>query len=94
MATRTQTIDDLCINTIRTLAIDAVEKAHSGHPGLPMGAARAEELGAPIGRVFWPDADCHAHYREARLMHLRVEEALRPLQEAFRPAVRRVDGSS
>ena len=59
-----------------------------------LGAARAEELGAPIGRVFWPDADCHAHYREARLMHLRVEEALRPLQEAFRPAVRRVDGSS
>jgi len=32
-------IDDLCINTIRTLSIDAVEKAASGHPGLPMGAA-------------------------------------------------------
>ncbi|MFI5234875.1 MAG: transketolase [Gemmatimonadales bacterium] len=31
--------DDLCINTIRTLSIDAVEKAASGHPGLPMGAA-------------------------------------------------------
>ena len=32
-------IDDLCIDTIRTLSIDAVEKAASGHPGMPMGAA-------------------------------------------------------
>ena len=32
-------LDGLCINTIRTLAIDAVDKANSGHPGLPMGAA-------------------------------------------------------
>src|SRR4051812_7878979 len=34
-----QRLDQLCINTIRTLAIDAVEKAKSGHPGMPMGAA-------------------------------------------------------
>jgi len=32
-------IEQLAINTIRTLSIDAVEKANSGHPGLPMGAA-------------------------------------------------------
>jgi transketolase len=32
-------LDQLCINTIRFLAVDAVEKANSGHPGLPMGAA-------------------------------------------------------
>jgi len=32
-------LDDLCINTIRTLSIDTVEHAASGHPGLPMGAA-------------------------------------------------------
>jgi transketolase len=33
------TIDEVCINSIRTLSIDAVEKAASGHPGMPMGAA-------------------------------------------------------
>jgi transketolase len=32
-------LDQLCINTIRTLAIDAVQKANSGHPGAPMGLA-------------------------------------------------------
>ena len=39
MTPTTERIDDLCINTLRTLSIDAVEKAASGHPGLPMGAA-------------------------------------------------------
>jgi transketolase len=33
------TLDQLCINTIRTLSIDAVQKANSGHPGAPMGLA-------------------------------------------------------
>ncbi len=47
MAVRTQAdIDDLCINTIRTLAMDAVQKARSGHPGMPMGAA-------PMAYVLW-----------------------------------------
>jgi transketolase len=46
MATETQTLEDLCINTIRTLSIDAVQKANSGHPGLPMGAAT-------MGYVLW-----------------------------------------
>ncbi|MDD8017380.1 MAG: transketolase [Bacteroidota bacterium] len=32
-------LDQLCINTLRTLSIDGVQKAKSGHPGLPMGAA-------------------------------------------------------
>src|SRR6201987_2150852 len=32
-------LDTLCINTIRTLAIDAVQQANSGHPGAPMGLA-------------------------------------------------------
>ena len=39
-------LDNLCINTIRCLAIDAVQKANSGHPGLPMGAA-------PMAYVLW-----------------------------------------
>jgi len=32
-------LDDLCINTLRFLAVDMVQKANSGHPGLPMGSA-------------------------------------------------------
>ncbi|HEY40879.1 MAG TPA: transketolase [Dehalococcoidia bacterium] len=39
-------IDELCINTVRFLAVDAVEKANSGHPGAPLGAA-------PIAYVLW-----------------------------------------
>src|SRR5438067_11245566 len=35
----TETLDDLCINTIRILSADAVQAANSGHPGMPMGAA-------------------------------------------------------
>ncbi len=31
-------LDELCVNTIRTLSMDAVQKANSGHPGAPMGA--------------------------------------------------------
>ncbi len=33
------TLDELCINTLRFLAVDTVQKAKSGHPGMPMGAA-------------------------------------------------------
>jgi transketolase len=38
------TLDQLCINSIRVLAMDAVEKANSGHPGMPMGMAPAAYL--------------------------------------------------
>jgi transketolase len=36
---KNQTINDKCINTIRTLAMDAIQKANSGHPGTPMAMA-------------------------------------------------------
>lgn len=39
-------MDQLAINAIRTLSIDAIEKANSGHPGLPMGAA-------PMAYTLW-----------------------------------------
>lgn len=39
-------LDQLSVNTIRTLAMDAVQKANSGHPGMPMGAA-------PMAHVLW-----------------------------------------
>lgn len=41
-------IEQQSINTIRTLSIDAIEKANSGHPGLPMGAA-------PMAYTLWTD---------------------------------------
>src|SRR5262249_43560502 len=39
LATVAQDIDQLCVNTIRTLAMDAVQQAQSGHPGAPMALA-------------------------------------------------------
>jgi transketolase len=39
-------LENLAINTIRTLSMDAVQKANSGHPGAPMGAA-------PMAHVLW-----------------------------------------
>ncbi|HVA80323.1 MAG TPA: hypothetical protein VNF29_05320, partial [Candidatus Binataceae bacterium] len=37
-------LDQLCINSIRVLTIDAVQKANSGHPGMPMAMAPAAYL--------------------------------------------------
>jgi transketolase len=46
MAWTPDATDRLAVNTIRTLAVDMVEKANSGHPGLPLGAA-------PMAYVLW-----------------------------------------
>jgi transketolase len=77
-----ESIDNLAVNTIRTLSIDAVEKANSGHPGAPMGLA-------PLGYVLytrimrhnpanpdWPNRDRfvlsngHASMLQYSLLHL------------------------
>ncbi|HTX19851.1 MAG TPA: transketolase [Bacteroidota bacterium] len=56
-------LDQLCIDTIRTLAIDGVQKAKCGHPGMPMGAA-------PMAYVLWDrflkhhPANPHWHNRD------------------------------
>ncbi|MGI8384952.1 transketolase [Robertmurraya sp. P23] len=44
----TISVEQLSVNAIRTLSIDMIEKANSGHPGLPMGAA-------PMAYVLWTD---------------------------------------
>jgi transketolase len=56
-------IDQLCINTIRTLSIDAVQQANSGHPGAPMGLAPVvyslwqSFLRYDPADPLWPDRD-------------------------------------
>jgi transketolase len=56
-------VDELCINTIRMLSIDAVQKANSGHPGMPMGAATmayilwTRHLRHNPRNPSWPDRD-------------------------------------
>jgi transketolase len=58
-----RTLDQLSINTIRMLAVDAVEKARSGHPGMPMGTAALAYVlwtrflkHSPVNPQ-WPDRD-------------------------------------
>ena len=55
--------DDLCVNTIRTLSMDAVQQAQSGHPGTAMALATMAEvlwsrhLRFDPGDPRWPDRD-------------------------------------
>jgi transketolase len=46
MSNPVKDIEQLCIDTVRVLSVDAIQKANSGHPGMPMGAA-------PMGHVLW-----------------------------------------
>lgn len=63
MSQTTEHLDQQCINTIRMLAADAVQKAKSGHPGMPMGAAAmayvlwTRHLKHNPANPTWPDRD-------------------------------------
>jgi transketolase len=63
MSHTTEQLDQRCVNTIRMLAADAVQKAKSGHPGMPMGAAAmayvlwTRVLKHNPGNPAWPDRD-------------------------------------
>jgi len=91
----TPDLDQLCINTIRTLAMDAVQQANSGHPGTPMALA-------PVGYVLWqrhlrfdpddpiwPDRDRfvlsvgHASMLLYALLHLAGVKAVNPKYETL-----------
>jgi transketolase len=93
-------IDTLCINTIRTLSIDAIQKANSGHPGTPMAMAPvAYTLWQRFLRFdptdpIWPNRDRfvlsagHASMLLYSLLHLARVEAVDPEYEVLgEPAV-------
>jgi transketolase len=90
-----QTVDQLCINTIRTLAMDAVQQAASGHPGTPMAMAPvAYTLWQHFLRFdpndpIWPDRDRfvlsagHASMLLYALLHLAGVKAVNPEYETL-----------
>jgi transketolase len=99
-----QDIDQLCINTIRTLSIDAIQKANSGHPGTPMGMAPvAYTLWQRFLRFdpadpIWPGRDRfvlsagHASMLLYALLYLTEVQAVEPDYEVVgRPAVSLAD---
>jgi len=61
--TQISSLDELCVNTIRTLSIDGVQQANSGHPGAPLGLAEAtyvlwtQFLKHNPQNPNWPDRD-------------------------------------
>ena len=91
-------IDQLAINTVRTLAIDAVQKANSGHPGTPLGAApTAYTLWQRVLRYDpqqpdWPNRDRfvlsagHASMLLYALIHLAGIQADKPELHRHGPA--------
>ena len=52
MVAASVSLESLCVNSIRMLAVDAVNKSNSGHPGLPMGCA-------PMGYALWQNVLNH-----------------------------------
>jgi transketolase len=100
----TQDIDQLCINTVRTLSIDAIQKANSGHPGTPMAMAPvAYTLWQRFLRFdpadpIWPGRDRfvlsagHASMLLYALLHLAEVQAVEPDYEVVgKPAVSLAD---
>src|SRR5262249_30890450 len=87
--------DRLAINTIRTLAMDAVEQAHSGHPGTPMAMAPVayalwqRHLRFDPDDPIWPDRDRfvlsagHASMLLYALLHLTGVKAVNPQYETL-----------
>src|SRR5580692_8647224 len=87
------TLDQLCINTIRTLSIDAVQKANSGHPGTPMAMAPVVyslwqgQLRFDPDDPIWPNRDRfvlsvgHASMLLYSLLHLCGVKAVNPQYE-------------
>src|SRR5213594_1537550 len=93
-------IDELCINTIRTLAMDAVQQAHSGHPGAPMALAPViyclwqRFLRFDPEHPLWPNRDRfvlsagHASMLLYAMLHLTGVKATNPKYEVLgEPAV-------
>ncbi len=86
-------MDQLCINTIRTLAMDAVQQANSGHPGTPMGMAPVAYclwqrfLRFDPDDPIWPNRDRfvlsagHASMLLYSLLHLAGVKAVNPQYE-------------
>jgi transketolase len=88
-------IDQICINTIRTLAMDAVQQANSGHPGTPMAMAPVayclwqQFLRFDPDHPIWPNRDRfvlsagHASMLLYSLLHLARVKAVNPEYETL-----------
>ena len=88
-------LDQLCINTIRTLAMDAVQKANSGHPGTPMAMAPVaydlwqRHLRFDPAHPIWPNRDRfvlsmgHASMLLYSMLHLSGMKAVNPKYETL-----------
>ena len=89
------TMDQLCINTIRTLAMDAVQAANSGHPGTPMALAPVvyclwqRVLRYDPNHPIWPNRDRfvlsagHASMLLYAMLHLTGVKAVNPKYETL-----------
>ncbi len=93
--TTTKQLDELCINTIRTLSMDAVQQANSGHPGTPMAMAAVvyclwqNFLRFDPEDPIWPDRDRfvlssgHASMLLYSMLHLCGVKAVNPKYETL-----------